>query len=289
MICQTVKESLVRYADRRAVARERAILAQAALSDCRLCPQNCGIDRLAGETGWCRAGTKARVFCAQVEVGEELDLIPTFAMAFSGCDMRCAFCITGRDSWNPQRGEEFDPRLIAGKAAAALEAGARTVTIRGGEPTIHLPEAIRLVAALPAQAQLVWKTNAYLTSQVRELLDGLFDVWVADYKFGNDGCAKRLAAVADYQRPVQETLLWAEARTALIVRHLLMPGHVDCCWEPIARWIARCLPAAKISLCCGFWPAWKARRHPELRGTLGTADIQRAMEIGRCYGLHLIE
>jgi len=289
MMCETVRESVVRFTDRRAVARERAILAEAALSDCRLCPQNCGVDRLAGETGWCRAGAKARVFCTQVEVGEELDLIPTFAIAFSGCDMRCAFCITGQDSWNPQRGEDLDTRLIAGKAAAALEAGAQTVTIRGGESTIHLPEAIRLVAVLPSQARLVWKTNAYMTSQARELLDGLFDVWVADYKFGNDDCAKRLAAVTDYQRPVQETLLWAGARTALIVRHLLMPGHVDCCWEPVARWMARNLPAAKISLRCGFWPAWKARRHPELRGPVGAGDIQRAMEIGRCYGLHLIE
>ena len=248
MICETVNETAVQRRDRRAVARERVLLAHAALSDCRLCPQNCGVNRLAGETGWCRAGTTARVFCAQVGVGEELDLIPTFAIAFSGCDMRCAFCITGADSWNPQRGEVFDAARIAAKAAAALEGGAQSVMILGGEPTIHLPEVIRLVAALPANARLAWKTNAYVTAQARALLDGLFDVWVADYKFGNDQCAQRLAAVTDYERPVQETLVWASTHNNLIVRHLLMPGHVYCCWEPIARWLAAELPATPVSL-----------------------------------------
>src|SRR5579871_747811 len=186
MICEMINESAVRGRDRRMVAQERVALAYESLSHCRLCPHDCGVNRLAGESGWCRAGARGRVFSAQVVVGEELDLIPTFAIAYSSCEMRCAFCITGADSWNPQRGEVFDVRSIAAKASMALDDGARSVMILGGEPTIHMPEAIQLVAALPADARLVWKTNAYVTAQARSLLAGLFDVWVADFKFGND-------------------------------------------------------------------------------------------------------
>ena len=289
MICTEPRESATRLRDRQAVARERAPLAHAALSDCRFCPQDCGVNRLADERGSCRAGPAAQIFSAQIEVGDELELIPTFAIAFNGCDMRCAFCITGADSWNAQRGEPFEATALAVKATAALESGARTVMILGGEPTIHLPEAIRLVAALPSSARLVWKTNAYVSAEGRALLAGLFDVWLADYKFGNDRCAERLAGIGDYQFHVRHTLLWASQSSELIIRHLLMPGHVDCCWEPIAQWIAAELPATKVSLRYGFWPAWQGARHPELRRPVRTTEEQQAAEIARSYGLHLVE
>jgi putative pyruvate formate lyase activating enzyme len=91
--------------------------------------------------------------------------------------------------------------------------------ILGGEPTIHLPEVLEFVAALPDRATLVWKTNAHGSAAARELLEGMFDVWVADYKFGNDACAQRLAKVCNYLQVVQENLHWANVRSQLIVRH----------------------------------------------------------------------
>jgi len=265
--------------DRAGLARKRVAAARAALNDCRLCPHECGVDRLAGEQGQCHAGATARVFSAQVEVGDELELIPTFAIAFSGCDMLCSFCITGADSWNPRRGEPFDAAALAAKAGAA-----RTVMILGGEPTIHVPQLLELAAALPASARLVLKTNAYLTGQARALLAGVFDVWLADYKFGNDRCADQLAKVADYRRHVEETLLWADGESQLIVRHLLMPGHVDCCWKPVAGWLAENLPRVKVSLRDGYWPAWQAKRS----GFVTRAEVERARQIAHEYELHLI-
>ena len=53
------------------------------------------------------------------------------------------------------------------------------------------------MAELPDAATLVWKTNGHGNGQARALLDGLFDVWVIDYKFGNDRCARRLARIPD--------------------------------------------------------------------------------------------
>ena len=113
---------------------------------------------------------------------------------------------------------------LAERADAALANGARTVMILGGEPTIHLPAALEFVAALPDAAKLVWKTNAHGSAQARELLDGMFDVWLADFKFGNDACARRLAKVPDYVRVVRENLLWADEHSELIVRHLAHAG-----------------------------------------------------------------
>lgn len=274
---------------RAARARARCAAARAALADCRLCAHDCGVDRLGTGRGICRAGPEARVFMAQVEVSDELELVPTLAVALSGCDLRCAFCITGAESWNPCAGARLDARRIGAQARSALAEGARTVMILGGEPTIHLPSVLEIVAELPDEARLVWKTNAHGSGQARAFLEGLFDVWLADYKFGNDDCARRLARVSGYTAVVRENLLWAAARCELIVRHLVMPGHVDCCWAPVARWLAGALPGVRVNLRSGFWPAWLAGRHPELRGTVTGTEARRAGDLGRDLGLRLVE
>jgi len=289
MICAEPKRLVAEKSFSRAVlARKHALLARSALADCHLCAHHCGVNRLNGETGLCHAGANANFFFAQTEVTDELELIPTFAVALSGCDLRCDFCITGAESWNPRAGKIFSAEEMAAKAKAALVDGAKTVMILGGEPTIHLPAALELVAALPDNAKLVWKTNAHGSAQARELLDGMFDVWLADFKFGNDGCAQRLAKVSDYVAVVQENLLWANEHSELVVRHLLMPGHIDCCWKPVAAWLAENLPGVKVNLRSGFWPAWHTARHVELRGTVSTSETERAWEIAREHRLNLI-
>ena len=325
MICTAPEKISARAQPRPALARERARLAHELLADCRLCAHDCGVNRLAGETGLCHATADARFFSAQTEVSDELELIPTFAVALSGCDLRCDFCITGRESWNPRAGLGFSATAMAEQARAALAEGAKTIMVLGGEPTIHLPAALEFVSHLPASAKLIWKTNAHGSAQARELLDGMFDVWLADFKFGNDACALRLAKTPDYVRVVRENLLWfagAERRAVgvqasacsgdtlkrelqrelqragsetgvpahgeLIVRHLLMPGHVECCWRPVAEWLAENLPGVKVNLRSGFWPAWQAARHAELRRTVSELESHRAGEIADKFGLHLI-
>ena len=273
---------------RSAIARERATRARSLLADCHFCAHHCGVNRLDGELGLCRATANARIFLAQTEVTDELELIPTFAIALSGCDLRCDFCITGFESWNPRIGQSFEACKIAALAEDALNDGARTIMILGGEPTIHLHAAFELVALLPDTARLVWKTNAHCSAEARGLLDGMFDVWLADFKFGNDSCARRLAKIPNYTEIVTGNLIWANAHSELIVRHLLMPGHIRCCWEPVAKWLAQHLPGVKVNLRSGFWPAWRARAHQELSGTVAVQEAREAQKIAEIYGLNLV-
>jgi len=95
-------------------------------------------------------------------------------------------------------------------------------------------------------------------------------------------------AKAKVEMNVEENLLWAVEHSELIVRHLLMPGHVECCWQPAAEWLAAELPGVKVNLRSGFWPAWRAARHPELRGTVSAPESARAVDLARRLGLNLV-
>ena len=278
---------------RAALAAYRAGMARSQLSHCLWCSHRCGADRWAGQRGPCHAGPEGRLFNARIEVGDESDLCPVFAVAFSGCDLRCDVCNTGRESWDASAGSVPagpEREVLLGRIGRAWESGAvRSLMILGGEPTIHLASALDLVAALPEGLPLVWKTNAHGTPESNALLDGVFDCWVADLKFGNDACAHRIARVEGYSGRVHPNLLWAADHTRLIVRHLLMPGHLDCCWRPVVAWLAANLPRVEVSLRTGFWPGWFSGRHPELRTPGRVAEAQEALRIGVAAGLRLIE
>ena len=268
-------------------ASARAVEAFRSLRACDLCAWHCGTNRFQEPGRHCHAGVETRWFLAQTEVSDETELAPSFSIALSGCNLRCAYCITGERSWNALAGDPLNLKVLAARAQRALAQGARSIMVLGGEPTIHLPHVLALAAALPDSVPLIFKTNAYLSARARELLDGIFDLWLPDFKFGNDDCARRISRVENYTSVLQENLLWA-ARTqpGLMIRHLLMPGHIECCWKPVARWISQNLPETKVSLRTAFWPAWQTHNHPELSRP-GRDD--QALKIARSYRLRLIQ
>jgi len=223
-----------------------------------------------------------------MEVADELELVPTFAIALNGCDLRCKFCITGDMSWHARAGRRFDAQVIASVAQAAISDGAKSIMVLGGEPSIHIPALLELAAALPNSTRLVLKTNGHCSSEARALLDGVFDDWVVDFKFGNEDCALEAARIHQYLPSVQETLIWAASHSRLIIRHLLLPGHVECCWAPIAEWIAAYLPEVKVSLRDGYWPAWHARRAAPLNRLVSSSESESAGRIAAEFQLNLI-
>jgi putative pyruvate formate lyase activating enzyme len=235
-------------------------------------------------------GREARVFSAQTEVTDELELLPTYAVAFSGCQLRCDFCVTGAASWNARVGEVWEAGKMEARVQAAVSGGARSVMVLGGEPVLHLTAVLELAAMVPEEVPLVLKTNGGLGREARGFLGGVIDVWLPDFKFGNDRCALRLAGVDDYWAIMTKNVEWMarEGGGALVVRHLLMPGHLECCWEPVARWLSSRMAGVRVSLREGYVPAWKADRHPELRRWVSGSEMERARQVAAACGLELV-
>lgn len=225
-------------------AVERSVAAELRLAACDLCAADCRVDRRRAR-GVCGAGTGARVFHVGAEWAGEAALVPTATVSFSGCNWRCPFCLTARQSQDAAAGLPFDPDAVAAQALATP--GLRSFTILGGEPVIHLPAALALAARIPPGLPLVWKTNATASPAALALLAGQVEVVLADLKHGP-------ACAGPHEGAVWENLHWAARNSRLIVRHLLMPDHLACCTIPALDRLARELPGCRVSLMTGFLP-----------------------------------
>lgn len=74
------------------------------------------------------------------------------------------------------------------------------------------------------------------------------DVWLADFRYGNDACAAELSGVDGYFEVVSRNFLLAHERGEVMLRHLLLPGHLECCAVPIMRWVSEHLPGVYYNL-----------------------------------------
>jgi putative pyruvate formate lyase activating enzyme len=256
---------------------------------CALCEHRCATDRRAGQLGACKAGTMPRVFRHRVEFGEELELVPSHLFYLSGCDLRCAFCIAGIDAFDPSRGEELTVEYFNHAVAWGQARGARNIEWVGGEPTIHLPHLLAVMAQCRDLPPVIWKSDFHMTPEVFGLLEGVVDTSVADFKFGNDACAQRLAGIPDYLAVITRNLQFAARRAKLIVRHLLMPGHIECCFAPMAEWMKTHLPQIPVSIWEGYLPSWRAAAFPEIAGVLSPTDARRAKELALTARLKVIQ
>jgi len=135
---------------------------------------------------------------------------------------------------------------------------------------------------------VVWKSDFHFTPEALELLEGVVDIFIADYKFGNDACAKRLSGINNYTAIVRRNLLAAVGKARLIVRHLVMPGHFECCWLPVARWLAENLPEVEVSIRGGFMPRWRARHFAELSRPLDRKTLESALVTARRLELKVV-
>ncbi|CAG1004168.1 hypothetical protein PHYC_03120 [Phycisphaerales bacterium] len=265
---------------------ERAYQTKSSLRSCTLCERRCGVDRLAGQPAPCGLGAETHCFKRHLSYAEELDLIPSYMVYFAGCNFRCAFCVQAPTCFDPIRGERVDPEALAAECGRQVDQGATTINLLGGEPSLHLHTILELAAAAPRPLPLILNSNFYMTPEVLDLLDGAVGIYLADFKFGNDTCADRIAGVDRYVEVVTRNLLHAARQRAggarLMVRHLLMPGHLECCFKPVAAWMAEHLPDVPFNVMEGYVPAWRAaegRRNPELTRTLDAGDRAAAREV----------
>jgi putative pyruvate formate lyase activating enzyme len=268
------------------------------MKECRLCEHDCRVDRSKGIRGQCGV-LEPRVASRFVHLGEEEPLVPSYTVFFAGCNIRCAFCQNYDISTDPNSGRYIPAEEMATHIDELVGGGAgrdRTGQARGrvkninwvgGDPTPNIPYVLDVLGRAGSNIAQIWNSNMYLSEKAMSLLDGTIDIYLTDLKYGNDSCALRLSGTRDYMRVVTRNHLLAASQCEVIVRHLMLPGHLDCCTLPALDWLADNMPKALVNIMAQYHPEHRARDFPELRGRVSKKDHELAVRYALNKGLHL--
>lgn len=263
----------------------KAELALRLSAECAICERRCGARRAEGEAGHCGV-LDARVTSEFIHMGEEPDLVPSYTIFFAGCTFDCVYCQNWEISTQPRSGVHIPPDELAimiearaGRHGAVHAADARNVNWVGGDPSSNLPYILQVLRRCEASIPQVWNSNMYLTQESMRLLDSVVDVYLSDFKYGNDACALRLSGVPDYMRVVTRNHIIARSHAEMIIRHLVLPGHLECCTRPALTWIASNLEDVKVNVMAQYRPEHSARMHPDISRRLRASEYEDALRI----------
>jgi len=259
-------------------------LASRFMTNCRFCERRCGVDRNE-KAGACGVDAVSHVSSEFLHNGEEPDLIPSHTIFFEGCNFTCSYC----QNWTIARqirGPAADVDRIARLIELRHRQGSTNVNFVGGDPTPHLLTILKIVNAMKINIPVIWNSNMYMTPEAMKLLDGVVDLYLADFRYGNDEHAKHYSGIDYYWLVMTQNFLEAKKQAEVLVRLLVLPGHVDCCARPIIEWCAANLGQdVRFNLMFQYHPEYQASRYPEINRTLTAAEVARATNIAKKAGL----
>jgi putative pyruvate formate lyase activating enzyme len=262
--------------------------AQKMLESCELCERKCGANRLKGEPGWCKVGNEMRVSSMFEHYGEEPFLVPSFTVFFMSCTFSCEFC----QNWTISQRVEEGRVISEGELAKAIDSHAhcRNVNLVGGDPVPYLPMILKTLKHVKADIPVVWNSNFYMSEKSMELLRGAVDVYLSDWKYWKDDCAKRLSKVDNYQKVVSRNHKMAFGDGEVVIRHPVMPGHLDCCTKPILKFIAENFgDRVVVNMMDQYRPEFRAGEHEDIAQPLSKKDHEEAIRYAEESGVTFIK
>ena len=277
------------------------------LSSCEVCPRNCGIDRTAGETGYCRGGFEPKVSSYGPHFGEEPPLVGRYGSGtifFTGCNMKCRFCQNYSIS-QLDYGSEISFERLAKIMLSLQHRGCHNINLVS--PTHFVPQiakAIFLAAGEGLSIPIVYNTGTYDSIATLKLLDGIVDIYMPDAKYGDNDVARALsdapvyvdrmkAAIIEMQRQVGDLqIVDGIATKGLLIRHLVLPENLAGS-ELVMKFIAEEVSKdAYVNIMDQYRPCWKISPDsdsPQIRSLARPITIKEyryAIECAKEAGLH---
>ena len=205
--------------------------------NCRLCPRGCGVNRTAGQIGFCGGGDKALVAKSMIHRWEEPALAGSGgsgAIFFGGCTLKCRYCQNTAISKTPV-GTPVDGMALRQIMKDLIAQGAENIDLV--TPTHYLPTVLEALEEKPA-VPVIYNCGGYETVEAVKALDGKVDIFLPDLKYADDTLAQALSGAKDYfpvataairQMVQQCPIRWEGERlkSGVVIRHLILPGQVE--------------------------------------------------------------
>ncbi len=272
------------------------------MEECRLCPRECGADRLSGEKGFCESTSTLEIASYHPHFGEERPLVGaggSGTIFFSNCSLRCVFCI----NWEVSQGGRGEERSLEDLAEMMLDLqrmGCHNINVV--TPThypAHIVLGLDIAAGRGLRLPLVYNTCGWERTEILRVLDGVVDVYLPDFKYFDSRMADKYSSGADtYCELTREALLEMQRQVGvakpaadglmyrgLMIRHLVMPNRVGGTKE-IVEWIAENLPKdTYVNIMSQYRPMYKAHDYPKISRRLLPGEYREAVQWARDAGL----
>lgn len=288
--------------ERKGELAERARELYAIYNSCRLCPRQCGANRLKGEKGVCGATSRLKVSSAHPHFGEEKPLVGRHGSGtifFSHCNLRCCFC----QNWEiAHRGDgSYLSDESLGRMMADLQ-GIGCHNVNFVTPTHVVPnivQGLRSAIRLGLRVPLVYNCGGYEPVEILKLLDGIVDIYLPDFKYTDGAMAEKYSSGAkDYpevaaaahiemHRQVGELIVDENgiALRGLMIRHLVLPNNISGT-DKFVKFVAEKLTRSTyVNIMSQYRPEHKASQYPELARRLTMGEYSQAVNWAREAGL----
>lgn len=272
------------------------------LENCRLCPRQCGVNRRAGEKGFCGAvGEKVRVARAALHFWEEPCISGergSGTVFFSWCTMRCVFC-QNREIRSGEAGADITIERLADIFLEQQGRGAHNINLV--TPTHYLPQiilALEMARERGLTLPVVYNTSGYERAEMLRLLEGVVDVWLPDFKYLTDALAKEysgapgysetaLAALDEMVRQAGEPQFDDDGMMTrgVIIRHLCLPGHLEESRQVVKTLFERYGNTVYYSLMNQYTPPPQKLRWPNLNERFPDKDYDQLIDFAVDLGL----
>jgi putative pyruvate formate lyase activating enzyme len=274
------------------------------LAECRLCPRKCGVDRAKNETGFCATGRWSMVASYSPHFGEERPLVGrcgSGTIFMSGCNLLCSFC-QNYDISHHHLGRPVRPEELAGMMLLLQRRGCHNINFV--TPSHVVPQ---ILEALPRAIErgldvpLVYNSGGYDEVTTLRLLEGVFDIYMPDFKFWSRDASLRFCGISDYRnkamgafremhRQVGDLTIDGNgvAVYGLLVRHLVMPEDVAGTREILGFLSGQLSQGTHVNIMDQYRPCYKATRDPLIDRPINIEELNRAEGWAREMGLYIV-
>ena len=260
------------------------------LIECKICPNNCKVNRTNGKVGSCKANDKVKVALASLHYFEEPCISGekgSGTVFFSNCNMKCKFCQNYKISAEG-KGKEITIEELAATFLDLQEQGANNINLV--TPTIYayeIIEAIKIAKGKGLKLPIVYNSNGYESVETLKSLEGYIDVYLPDLKYYYDDIAFEYSGVKNYFKHATEAIkeMYNQVgapqfdengliQKGVIIRHLVLPNNIDNS-KQVLKWIKENIDKrVYVSIMAQYFPCYKAKEIENLNRKLTKEEYE---------------
>ncbi|BBO18841.1 radical SAM protein [Candidatus Brocadia pituitae] len=280
---------------------ERIEKAQGLLRECNICPRRCRVNRLENKLGVCKVGKLPKVASYNPHFGEESPLVGTHGSGtifITSCNLGCVFC-QNYDISHLGKGYEVSFKRFAEMMIELQDLGCHNINFVTPTHVVpHILEALSIAIREGLSIPLVYNTGGYDLVETLQLLEGIFDIYMPDFKFFDSDVAAKWCKTGDYPHVAMKAIREMHrqvgdlvvndrgiAERGLIVRHLVMP-HGLAGTRKVMQFLAKDISSnTYVNIMDQYHPCGLAHKYAEINRRIRDKEFEEALQIAHEEGI----